>query len=160
MWSFIALHFFGVAAGILSLGGIGMVAVVLIGGVPLALILAKIIDLVKAAIAFFSTPVGQAIGIVLISIAVFMAGDLHRARQDAIALKAYIARAEQARKDRDVEIKLEVAADANARIHDIDAQKIALESKVSDYEKALAARGANACRATDDDVRDLSRRLR
>lgn len=154
MWTFLAEHFSAVLAGVAALGGIGLVVLVFVFGVPALVILAKLVDAFKGLVAFFKTPLGQVIGIAALIVLAFLAGDLRRTRIAAAERKAEIARSVQAAKDRDDAIKRDVAGDAAARMLTIQRAKSDLESKVSDYEKKLAARGGDPCIATDDDVRD------
>lgn len=130
-----------------------------LAAVPGAGLLAAIGSIVTAAVDFFRTPVGRAVGIILIGAALFIAGDVRRGRIDKerydAKWAAAVAKAENARTARDEQIRRSMIAEADARIAAILRESEQLQSKVAEYEKALASSNAVACLATPDDARRL-----
>lgn len=153
MWEFLAQHILVVIASILSLGGIGLIVAMFAFGIPVALLLARAVDLFRALLDFLKTPVGQAVAVILIIVLAFVGGDVHRTRLDAQRWAAKERAAEVARVQREDDLKKRVAQEAAARIAEIQKQAEALQDEVNEYEKTLANRAA--CVATPDDVRRL-----
>lgn len=156
MWIWIATHIFGIIGTLGGLGIVGLVVAVFAFGIPAMVIFVKIGDFFKEVVKFFQTPLGQAIGIILICIAVFFVADIRRTRLDAAEWDRRIAAAEAARVKRDADIKKKVQSDADKRIAAIESEKTLLEQRVADYEKATPNRPA--CRITADDLKRLQNR--
>lgn len=83
MWTFFAEHIFGILSGVLGLGAVGVGVSIFAFGIPAVVIMSKAADFFRAIVQFFSTPLGQAIGIVAICAVCLFIGDIHRARVDA-----------------------------------------------------------------------------
>lgn len=120
----------------------------------------------QAAIAFFGTTLGKYVGAALIGLALFAAGSIHRAHQDAERWAAAVAESQEAAKARDAEVAKRVSADAQERIASLQALTESLQSKVEAYEKALSEPSATvapvagkcpatACRLGAGDVQRL-----
>jgi len=116
-------------------------------------------SIVSAAISFFSTPIGKWVGIALIGATLYVAGDIHRGRLDRARYDAKwaaaIRAAEMERAARDETIRRAMAADADRRIASIERESEQLQIKVTDYENALSAANAAACRVSAGDARRL-----
>ena len=136
-----------------SLGGIGVAIAVFAFGLPVALAIARVLGAFAALIAFLRTPVGQAAAVVVMVVAAFVAGDVHRLRLDQAQWCAQQASAEQ----RAAELERFAAAEADARIADVEARAKDLQQKVAEYEKTIAERKSVACLASPEDSRGLQR---
>jgi hypothetical protein len=157
MWEFFAQHLGWIAAIIASLGGLGVAFAIIAFGLPAAIVLSKLVDALSGAIGFFKTPAGQGAAMMLIFLAAFVAGDVHRTRIDQAQWHAQQAAAAAAAARHDAELQSFATADADARIADVEARAKDLQQKVIDYEKTIAARKMSACLATSDDARGLQR---
>jgi hypothetical protein len=112
-------------------------------------------SIVSAVVKFFTTPVGKVVGFVLIGLALYIAGDWHRASADRAERAAEVAAAAAKAAERDAEIRKQVSAEAASQIAAIRQEADGLKQKVADYETALAAHGEDTCRVTPDDARRL-----
>lgn len=160
LWVFVAVHFWTIG---LSLGGIGTVLVVVAFacfGWQISAVLTAVVNLARAAIGFFETPLGEAIGILMLVIAVAAAVDIHQIRVDSAAyevklnaaLAALAKEADADRKARDDYVAQQTNADADSRLAQITAEKNDLEQKAKDYETALKSNGTAACTVAPGDV--------
>lgn len=160
LWVFVAVHFWTIG---LSLGGIGTVLVVVAFacfGWQISAVFAAVVNLARAAIQFFETPFGEAIGILLLVIAVAAVVDIHQIRVDEAAydvkldaaMTAVAQKADEDRKARDAYVGQQVNADADTRIAQITAEKTELEQEAKDYEAALKNSANAACTVGPGDV--------
>jgi hypothetical protein len=160
VWVFIALHFWTIG---LSLGGIGavvMVVAVACFGWQVGAIFTAVVNLARTAIQFFETPFGEAIGILLLVIAVAVAVDFHQIRVDEAAYKVKLdaalsdiaKKADEDRKARDDYVAQKVKADTAGSVAQIEAEKDDLEQKAKDYETALKNSATAACTVAPGDL--------
>jgi hypothetical protein len=109
--------------------------------------------------AFFSTPVGKWVAVALLGAGLYLFGDIHRGRLDearyAAKWEAAVRQADAARALRDEAIRRAVSVDADQRIAAIQRESEQLQTKVAEYERALSASNAVACRVSPDDARRL-----
>lgn len=156
MWQFFIEHFWGILATVGGLGGVALLVVIFLVGIPAVVIIAKVIDLGKSAIEFFKTPLGQAIGIVLLCCACFSFGVIHGGRKEAKLCREADVRAQLAAKARDATIAQSAAATAKHDAEQLQTINDALQTKVTDYETALAKRPvAVGCPLGPDDLKRL-----
>lgn len=127
--------------------------------VPGAGVVAATASAASTAISFFSTPVGKWIGVALIGAGLYAAGDIHRGKLDRARFEAKWAtalrKADAERAARDEAVRRAVSVDADQRIVAIQRESEHLQSKVAEYEKALASAKIVACRVSPDDARRL-----
>jgi hypothetical protein len=151
MWDFIARHLWVALALLFSFGGVGVLFALFAFGIPAALLLARAAGLLQSLVDFLKTPIGQAVAVIAIAIAAFVAGDVHRLRLDAEREKA----AAVAQIQRENALRASIADEAAAKVADIQKQSAALQQQVAIYERTLSAQNVTACRATGADVRQL-----
>lgn len=160
LWIFLAVHIWGVIG---SLGGVAAVALVVCiacFGLKIGTFLTAITNLLRAGFDFFETPFGEAVGILLLVVAVAFLADIHRTRLDEAhfrgklqaALNVAARKADQDRRARDDYVTKKVTADAAQRIAQVEAEKADLEQKAKDYETALDASNRTRCTVTGDDL--------
>jgi hypothetical protein len=128
--------------------------------IPGAGLFAAVANVFAAIVGFFSTTFGRWVGVALIGLALFVAGDVHRYRADKIKHAAEIARmvrdAEMREQLRDSAIKAAVDKEVSDRVAAIEALNASLQEKVAAYDKTLASAAAiRACRLSRDDVKRL-----
>lgn len=158
MWTFFATHFWTFATSFGALGIVALVVCFVVFGWSFGAVLSAVVNLFKAIVEFFETPLGQVIGIVILCVIVWFAADIRRTRimaaQERVDIQNALAQAadtaESNRKRRDAQITQEVKADADAKINAIAAEKTELQERALEYEAALSNRPA--CTVTDDDV--------
>lgn len=156
MWEFFVNHIGAILASLGALTGIGLFVLILVVGVPAAVILAKAIDLAKAIVTFFSTPLGIAVGIALLCLLCLFIGDLNGSRREIAQCKANDLKAQLAAARRDNAIQKAAAASADQIALDLRAYSAQLETKVQAYADDLAKRPPNgACVSTDADIQRL-----
>lgn len=160
MWQFFAEHWLGFLTAIPALGLVGVLVAVVAFGVPAMLVVERMVSAGIAVVGFFKTPLGQVVGLALLLVVAFLAGDIRRTRIAAAERRAEIAAATAAAAERDATIKRDVAGDAAARILKIKAERDALETRANDYEANLKLSPRPGCRADGDDVRDYDERMR
>lgn len=145
MWNFVIAHFWTIAGSVTALGGIGLIVVLILLGIPAAVIIAKVVDFFRAAIEFFKTPLGQAIGIVVLCVISAFVADIHRHQLDIADCKRQIAANDKtwqgridtaaeefknARSARDQEVDDDLKSVVDAK----DAEINALRTKVDNYD--------------------------
>jgi signal transduction histidine kinase len=155
MWHFFALHLWTILGLVASFGTIGLAVAVVAFGVPAALIVARLAAVAREALRFLSTPTGQAVAVVALCVASFVAGDVRRTRLDDAAWRAREQQVARAAAERDARIRQETATDAAQRLTAVLQEANELQQKVTDYERTISARNDRACLATPDDVRGL-----
>lgn len=122
---------------------------------PAGAIVSAITAVFQALVAFFSTTFGKYVGLALIGLGLFVAGDIRRGHQDKAGYAALVASSEARAQERDAAIAKSVSADADARIAAIQASAAQLETQVADYDRILKSRQTGACALTADDLRRL-----
>lgn len=128
------------------------------GGVYVAAMFVPSVALVaKGVLDFARSPLGMIAAVIVAGFLLFssgyVSGDIHGTNETRAAWRAdNAARAAEAKRLL-AENKLNAAADANARIAEIDGYAANLKRKVDDYEAQNAGRAM--CRLTADDVRRL-----
>ena len=155
MWHFFASNLWTILGLIASFGMIGIGVAVFAFGVPAALIVARLFAVAREVLRFLATPTGQAVAVVALCLASFVAGDIRRTRLDDAAWQAREEEAARAAAERDARIRQETAADAAQRIAAVVHEANELQQKVTDYERTISTRNHRACLATPDDVRGL-----
>lgn len=126
-------------------GGIAVEGIVAVEGAAAA---ATGASLLASVARFFSSPIGKAVGVVLVGLSLFVAGDWHRARVDRAAWAAKVEASKQDAAKRDAEIQRKAAAEAAASISTIQAEADRLKTQVASYEAYITSHGGDACRAT------------
>lgn len=147
MWTFFAEHIFAILGTLGGLGAIGAIAALVFFGIPFAVVVAKALDFLRALIGFFETPLGAALGILILCGLSAFASDVRRTRIDAVLMKeqrdslnrqwqAVVDKAaddfEDARKQRDAEVDADIAktvADKTAEIEALQQKANANEGK-------------------------------
>jgi fumarate reductase subunit D len=161
MWEFLAAHFWTVFGLITSFGAIGVVVLILVVGVPFLVIIENIVGAFKALVTFFTTPLGQAIGVVLLCVLCWFVSDIHATRREVAKCQAADVQAALDAANRDTSIAKATAARAAKDAGDLRQLNDTLNAKVNDYAKALAKRpAAQRCSLDKHDVerlRDIGR---
>lgn len=160
IWTFIAVHFWGVIGSLSGLALILAIVAVVCFGWQIGTVLTAFLNFARTVIAFFETPFGEVVGILMLLAVVWFASDIRRTRIDEAAYQAKLtaalnAAAKTAAEDRaarDDYVKQQVGADADKRVADIHAEKQALEQKANDDEAALKNSPNAPCVVGPDDL--------
>jgi len=88
---FVLGHFWQIAAAVLGLGGLGGLIAVFALGIPVMLVIDKLLGIVQAAIGFFSTRLGQQVGLGLLLAGAFLAGGLYEGSRELARCNARVA---------------------------------------------------------------------
>lgn len=153
---FLATHIGTIFALISWFGVIGIAVAIFVFGVPAALLIANTIGLLKQVFRFFQTPLGQAIGVVLLCLLCLFAGITIGTRNEAKKCRAADLAAQLAAVQRDRDIKAQAAVDADRAALRLQTHATDLEAKVTDYEAQLQKRPAAArCALDSNDVKRL-----
>src|SRR5262249_45399658 len=110
MWHFFASNLWTILGLIASFGIIGIGVAVFAFGVPAALIVARLFAVAREVLRFLATPTGQAVAVVALCLASFVAGDIRRTRLDDAAWQAREEEAARAAAQRDARNRQETAA--------------------------------------------------
>lgn len=145
-----------------------MLKLLLMTGVagPVVAVVSAVATVFQAAVAFFSTTLGKYVGIGLIGLALFAAGDIRRGREDAKRWAETVAQSQEGAKARDAKIAEQVSADAKERIASLESLSTSLQAKVDEYAKIIAEPAptvapvagrcpATACKLGSRDVKQL-----
>lgn len=153
---FIASHIGTILALVGSFGVVAIIGLCLLVGVPLLSIVASAVGTIKQAFRFFSTPLGQVVVVIGLCVLVWFVTDMRVRRQEIAACRAADIKAELQAAQRDIDMQKSAAAQADKTALELRSYSAGLETRVKDYEAEIAKRPvADACRATDDDVRRL-----
>jgi hypothetical protein len=156
--TFIADHFGAILAIIASLGTVGIIALIVVIGMPAAVILANVIGAFKAVLEFLKTPLGMAVGIVALCGLMAFAGDMHGRRSASAECKESERAAELAAAQRDLAAHKAAAAVAEKSAAELSTYSSDLEQRIIAYEAELKARPACRLDQRDADrLRELAR---
>ncbi len=140
MFEFFAAHIGAVALGVGGLGGVALVALIFVGGVPAAGVIAAAIGFLKETVKFFQTPVGQAVGVVLLCFLCLLIGDVHATRREVAARKTAIDRLNTEWKAKVDEASAKFAAARTARDSDVDAKVgVLVQKRLTEIAEQTAA---------------------
>jgi hypothetical protein len=153
MWSWFASNIGTIIAFIGGFGIIGVLVAIFAFGVPFMIIVSSALNFGGKFLEFLKSPLGMALGIMVLCGFFYFMGDVHRTRVDAEYWAEQKRLAEVARKERDAQVQAQVAADANQRIEAILEDQKQLQKQVDNYVSLL--KNNPSCLVTDDDIKRL-----
>lgn len=158
MGHFIAEYFWTIVSVLGLLTGVGTVGVCVFLGIPLMMIVTSVVDFFRSVVSFFTTPLGQVVGVVLLCVACFLAGSIAGARKEIARCHAADVDAQTRAAERDAAVKKLAAGLAAQQTEQLAKENQELNKKVAEYETALTRK--RACPLDADDVKRLRRLTR
>lgn len=156
MSTFFISHFWLIVGSLAGLSGVLGIAALVFLGIPAAQVIVELLAIFKRLLAFFTTPIGQVIGVVILCAVCLFLGDLHGQRTQIAQCNKRVAALDAvwaakvkkageefaaARKNRDSNVEDYVNGLVASRTAELAAKAADLQKKVDEYEKTDSHHG-------------------